>query len=109
MNPLVECKNKEEIYHSLKVGADIIGINNRNFNDFSVNLKTTAKLAQYVPSDVILVSESGIKGPEDANYLSSFGVDALLIGTSIMGVKGYEWHVKRSNQYNKFCERIKDC
>jgi indole-3-glycerol phosphate synthase len=90
MNPLVECKNKEEISHSLKVGADIIGINNRNFDDFNVNLKTTAKLAKYVPSDVILVSESGIKGPEDANYLSSFGVDALLIGTSIMGVKGYD-------------------
>lgn len=90
MNPLVECKNKEEIFHSLKVGADIIGINNRNFDDFNVNLKTTAKLAKYVPSDVILVSESGIKGPKDANYLSSFGVDALLIGTSIMGVKGYD-------------------
>ncbi len=54
MNPLVECKNKEEILHSLNVGADIIGINNRNFQDFSVNLKTTEKLAQYVPSDVIL-------------------------------------------------------
>jgi indole-3-glycerol phosphate synthase len=88
MNPIVECKNKEEIFQSLKVGADIIGINNRNFNDFSINLETTAKLAQFVPSNVILVSESGIKGPEDANYLSSFGVDALLIGTSIMGVKG---------------------
>ena len=74
----------------MKVGAEIIGINNRNFDDFNVNLKTTAKLAEYVPSDVILVSESGIKGPEDANYLSSFGVDALLIGTSIMGVKGYD-------------------
>ncbi len=94
MNPLVECKNKEEIFHSLKVGADIIGINNRNFDDFNVNLKTTAKLAKYVPSDVILVSESGIKGPEDANYLSSFGVDALLIGTSIMGVKGYDGMLK---------------
>ena len=90
MNPLVECKNKEEIFHSLNAGADIIGINNRNFNDFNVNLKTTAKLAQYVPSDVILVSESGVKSPEDANYLSCFGVDALLIGTSIMGEKGYE-------------------
>ncbi len=90
MNPLVECKNKEEISHSLNAGADIIGINNRNFNDFNVQLKTTAKLAQYVPSDVILVSESGIKSPEDAKYLSCFGVDALLIGTSIMGVKGYE-------------------
>jgi indole-3-glycerol phosphate synthase len=94
MNPLVECKNKEEIFQSLKAGADIIGINNRNFNDFSVNLETTAKLAQYVPSNVILVSESGIKGPEDANYLSSFGVDALLIGTSIMGVKGYDGMLK---------------
>lgn len=64
----------------MNAGADIIGINNRNFNDFNVNLKTTAKLAQYVPSDVILVSESGVKSPEDANYLSCFGVDALLIG-----------------------------
>jgi len=94
MNPLVECKNKEEILHSLKAGADIIGINNRNFNDFNVNLKTTTKLAQYVPSDVILVSESGIKNSEDAKYLSNFGVDALLIGTSIMSAKGYECMLK---------------
>ena len=50
-----------------------------------------------MPSNVILVSESGIMGPKDANYLSSFGVDALLIGTSIMGVKGYEGMLNAAN------------
>ncbi len=46
---------------------------------------------------LFLVSESGIKSPEDANYLSGFGVDALLIGTSIMGVKGYEDMLNAAN------------
>ena len=51
-------------------------------------MKTTEKLAGYVPQEVLLISESGIRSPEDALKLSKFGVDALLIGTSIMGEKG---------------------
>ena len=88
MDALVECRNREDIGEALKVGADIIGINNRNFQNFKINIQTTEKLAKYVPPEIILISESGIKGPEDANNLSKCGVDALLVGSSVMGVEG---------------------
>jgi indole-3-glycerol phosphate synthase len=88
MDALVECRNREDIDEALKIGADIIGINNRNFQNFKVNLQTTEKLAKHIPPEIVLVSESGIQCPEDASRLSKCGVDALLIGTSIMGVKG---------------------
>jgi indole-3-glycerol phosphate synthase len=83
---IVECRNKDDIQNSLDCGAEIIGINNRNFSDFSIDLKTTQKLARYVPEEIVLVSESGVKGPEDAKQLASYGVDAILVGTAIMGV-----------------------
>jgi indole-3-glycerol phosphate synthase len=88
IDPLVECRNREDIKQALKLGADIIGINNRSFQNFKIDLKTTEKLARIVPSEIVLVSESGIRGPEDAKNLSKFGVDALLVGTSIMGAEG---------------------
>jgi len=88
MDPLVECRNRDDISSALDAGADILGINNRNFQNFEVDLKTTEKLARYVPQEALLVSESGIKSPEDAIRLSQYGVDALLVGTSIMGVDG---------------------
>lgn len=88
MDALVECRNREDIVEALKIGADIIGINNRNFQNFKINTQTTVKLAKHVPPEIILISESGIKGPEDANNLSKCGVDALLVGTSIMGAEG---------------------
>jgi len=88
LDPVVECRNRDEIHSALNAGADIVGINNRNFQNFKIDLKTTEKLAGYVPQEVLLISESGVRGPEDAVQLSKFGVDALLIGTSIMSVKG---------------------
>jgi indole-3-glycerol phosphate synthase len=90
LDPMVECRSREDINSALDAGADILGINNRNFQDFKVDLKITEKLAGYVPPEVLLVSESGIKTPEDAKQLSKYGVDALLIGTSIMGAEGKE-------------------
>ena len=88
MYALVECRNREDIISALKAGADILGINNRNFQNFRVDLKTTEKLAGYVPPEVILVSESGVHDANDALKLSKYGVDALLVGTSIMGASG---------------------
>jgi len=85
MHTLVECKNREEIEKAAKSGAEIIGINNRNFSDFSIDLKRTEKLAKYVPENTILVSESGIQNGEDVKLLSSYGADAVLVGSSIMG------------------------
>ena len=94
IDSLVECRNREDISNALNAGAEILGINNRNLQNFEVDLKTTAKLSEYVPSEVILVSESGVRSKEDARQLSSYGVDALLIGTSIMGAEGYNGMLK---------------
>ena len=88
IDALVECRNREDIISALKAGADILGINNRNFQNFRVDLKTTKKLARYVQPEVILVSESGVHDANDALKLSKYGVDALLVGTSIMGASG---------------------
>jgi len=90
MEPLVECSNRGEIEKALNLGAQIIGINNRNFLDFSIDLKKTEELGIHVPSDRILVSESGINGPEDVKFLASSGADAVLVGSSIMASKTIE-------------------
>jgi indole-3-glycerol phosphate synthase len=84
MDALVECKNREEIEMATKAGADIIGINNRDFRDFSIDLKRTEKLAKYAPENIILVSESGVQNGEDVKLLGSYGADAVLVGSSIM-------------------------
>ena len=94
IDALVECRNREDISHALNSGAEILGINNRNLENFKVELKTTQKLAEYVPPEILLVSESGVGSKDDALQLSKYGVDALLIGTSIMGSDGYSGMLK---------------
>lgn len=84
MEPLVECANQEEVKLALESGAIIIGINNRSFRDFSIDLNRTFKLAQHVPEDLILVSESGVNGSRDLQLLAGFGADGVLVGSSIM-------------------------
>jgi indole-3-glycerol phosphate synthase len=84
MEPLVECSNREEVNLAKNSGARIIGINNRNFQDFSINFNRTLKMAQHVPDDLLLVSESGVTGPRDLQLLADFGADAVLVGGSIM-------------------------
>lgn len=81
---LVEVHDKKEIEIALQAGVDIIGINNRNLKDFTVNLKHTKELIKYIPKDKIIVSESGIKTPEDILYLSSIGANVVLIGETFM-------------------------
>jgi indole-3-glycerol phosphate synthase len=84
MEPLVECNNREEVELARKSGARIIGINNRSFQDFSIDFNRTLKLASYVPNDLLLVSESGVNCSQDLQLLAGFGVDAVLVGSSIM-------------------------
>ncbi|AUB61237.1 indole-3-glycerol phosphate synthase [Methanobacterium subterraneum] len=84
LDALVECKNQKEINMAIKSGAEIIGINNRDFNNFKIDLGRTEKLASLVPSDITQVSESGVQSPEDVKFLSKLGVDAILVGSSIM-------------------------
>lgn len=85
MDALVECKSKEEIKNAIDAGAEIIGINNRSFKDFTIDLNRTRNLAGLVPPEIILVAESGVKNGSDVKRLAGYGADALLVGTGIMG------------------------
>ena len=84
LDVLVEVHTKEELKLVLDTQAQIIGINNRDLNDFTVDLATTEQLRPLVPPDRIVVSESGIKGRNDMVRLESCGVNAVLIGESLM-------------------------
>lgn len=87
LDALVECHNREEIDVALRAGAGIIGVNNRDLGDFSVDTSLSEKLSKYIPSSVILVSESGISGKEDAIRALESGADAVLVGEALMRAK----------------------
>jgi indole-3-glycerol phosphate synthase len=87
--PLVEVHNETELEKALSTHANIIGINNRDLTTMKVDISTTEKLAPLI-SDRIIVSESGISSPEDAVRMMDAGVDAILVGTSIMLGNVYE-------------------
>lgn len=81
---LVEVHTEEELNRAVDAGAEIIGINNRNLQTFSVDITTTIDLLPKFPKDAICVSESGIKTADDIKKLQQAGVDAVLIGTAFM-------------------------
>lgn len=83
MDAICEVHDKPELEKVLESGGKIIGINNRNLKDFSVDLEITNELLKFVPEDKVVIAESGIKTAEDVKKLSS-RVDALLVGTSLM-------------------------
>ncbi len=84
MAALVEVHNQAELERALAGGADIIGINNRNLHTFEVDLAVTEALAPEVPVGVLTVAESGIVTPQDVARLAAAGVDAMLVGESLM-------------------------
>ncbi len=84
MTALVEVHNQGELEKALNCTPRIIGINNRNLADFSVNLETTLTLRPAVPSGVLVVSESGIHSREDVLTLQQTGVDAILVGEALV-------------------------
>lgn len=84
LDVLVEVHDLREMDRALELGADLIGVNNRNLKTFEVDLATTEELADEVPDDVLLVSESGIKSPEDAMRVLEAGANAVLIGETLM-------------------------
>ncbi|MDQ1329116.1 MAG: indole-3-glycerol phosphate synthase, partial [Candidatus Poribacteria bacterium] len=81
---LVEVHTEEELEKVLNTDACIIGINNRDLNTFQTNIQTTARLMQLMPDDRIVVSESGISSKDDVKFLQKCGVQAMLIGESLM-------------------------
>jgi indole-3-glycerol phosphate synthase len=84
MSCLVEVHNEAEVEIALKSQAKIIGINNRDLNTFNVDIATTERLRPLIPPDRIVVSESGIKERTDIEKLRQLGIDAVLIGESLM-------------------------
>ena len=84
MSCLVEVHNEAELKVALGCEASIIGINNRDLNTFETDLATTERLRPHIPADRLVVSESGIKDHSDMEKLGRLGVDAVLIGESLM-------------------------
>jgi len=81
---LVEVHDEEELERALEAGAEVVGINNRNLDDMSVDLATTFELMPNVPAGKAVVAESGISGREELEELDRVGVDAVLIGGALM-------------------------
>ena len=86
MRPLVEIHDQSEMERALKAGARVIGINNRNLKDGSIDFQTTYDLVKEMPKELISVSESGFEKPKDLKNFKGL-VDAVLIGSSIMKAK----------------------
>ena len=84
LSALVEAHDEAEIETALRAGARIIGVNNRNLKDFSVDTGNSARLRTLIPEDVVFVSESGVKSAEDVAALRALGADAVLIGETLM-------------------------
>jgi len=84
MAVLVEVHDRAELERALRLNTPLVGINNRNLRTFEVSLQTTLELRQEVPADRLLVTESGILGPEDVRTLRDAGVHAFLVGEAFM-------------------------
>ena len=84
LSALVETHDEKEVEMALSCGARIIGVNNRNLKDFTVDTENSRRLRELIPRDVIFVSESGVKSAEDVKILRQIGADAVLVGETLM-------------------------
>ena len=84
LSALVEAHDEDEVKLALNVGARIIGVNNRNLKNFSVDTNNSLRMRSLVPNDIIFVSESGVKTADDIHILRDSGVNAVLIGETLM-------------------------
>ena len=84
LSALVEAHDGEEVEMALRAGARVIGVNNRNLKDFSVDTENSRRLRQMIPPEILFVSESGVGSAEDVSRLRGIGADAVLIGETLM-------------------------
>lgn len=84
LSALVEAHNEAEVKAALGAGARIIGVNNRNLKDFTVDTENSRRLRALIPPQVLFVSESGVKSAGDVAKLRAVGADAVLIGETLM-------------------------
>ncbi|MCR4739038.1 MAG: indole-3-glycerol phosphate synthase TrpC [Lachnospiraceae bacterium] len=95
ISALVEAHDEAEAERAVMTGAEIIGVNNRNLKDFSVDTKNAARLKDLIPPEVLFVSESGVKDEKDIRDIISFGADAVLIGETMMRAEDKTAALKR--------------
>lgn len=81
---IIEVHSEEELEKALNFNPDIIGINNRNLQTFEIDMKTTINLSSLIPDGTIKISESGINSAADMKMVSQAGIDAVLVGESLM-------------------------
>jgi indole-3-glycerol phosphate synthase len=84
LTPLVEIRNESDLERALSAGARVIGVNNRDLQDFSVNLSVSLSLGPRIPADCVTISESGIRTYADLERLAEAGFDAVLVGEALM-------------------------
>lgn len=84
LSALVEAHDGEEVEMALRAGARMIGVNNRNLKDFSVDTENSRRLRQMIPPEILFVSESGVGSAEDVSSLRGIRADAVLIGETLM-------------------------
>ncbi len=84
LSSLVEAHDEADVHAAIKAGARVIGVNNRNLKDFSVDTDHSRRLRQEIPRDILFVSESGVRNAEDVAKLREIGADAVLIGEALM-------------------------
>lgn len=84
ISALVEAHDENEVKTAINSGARIIGVNNRNLRDFSVDTDNSRKMRELVPANILFVSESGVQSAEDVRKLREIGADAVLIGETLM-------------------------
>ena len=87
LDVLVEVHDLPEMERALELGADMIGINNRNLKTFQVDLATTEALAEEIPNDTVAISESGIRDAADVRRVRAAGINAVLVGETLMRAK----------------------
>ena len=84
LSALVETHNEAEVDDAITAGARVIGVNNRNLKDFSVDTENSKRLRKLIPRDILFVAESGVKTAADVRSLRAIGADAVLVGETLM-------------------------
>ncbi|MEQ2473129.1 indole-3-glycerol phosphate synthase TrpC [Laedolimicola intestinihominis] len=97
LDALVEAHDETEVEMALDVGAKIVGVNNRDLKTFQVDMQNSIRLRNLAPREVLFVSESGIKGPEEISILREHQVDAVLIGETLMRSTDKKAELERLN------------
>lgn len=99
LSALVEAHDEAEVASAAATGARIIGVNNRNLKDFTVDIHNSIRLREHAPTGTIFVAESGIRTPEDVETLRRHGVNAVLIGEQLMRATSPKAEIDRLRGY----------